>query len=234
MVTPVYDALFLDADDTILDYPAAERAAFSATAYAFGLHGDDSCYHVYRKHNAAVWREFEQQGISADALKVERFRRLLDECDVRGGDPSAMSTHYLGVLAEQTQMLPGAEQALEALARNWPLVLVTNGLTTVQRSRFALSGIDRHFRMILISEELGIAKPDPGIFAPALHSFGLDPSRVLFIGDSVSSDMQAAAQAHMDFCWVNPARLAVPDGYAPRFLVESLAALPDLLQAHTH
>jgi 2-haloacid dehalogenase len=229
-VTSVYDALFLDADDTILDYPAAERAAFSATASAFGLHTDDSCFHVYRKHNAAVWSAFEKGDISAEALKVERFRRLLDECGVRDRDPSAMSTYYLGVLAEQTQFLPGAEAALESLARDWPLVLVTNGLTSVQRSRFALSGIEHHFRMILISEELGVAKPDPAIFTPALQSLGLNPSRVLFIGDSVSSDMPAAANAGMDFCWINSARLDPPQGYAPLFVIESLADLPDLLQ----
>ncbi|MCZ7554787.1 MAG: YjjG family noncanonical pyrimidine nucleotidase [Bacteroidia bacterium] len=229
-MTSAYDALFLDADDTILDYPAAERAAFTATVAAFGLPAGDLCYHAYRKHNSAVWSAFEQGGISADALKVERFRRLLEECGVHDGDPAAMSAHYLEVLAEQTHMLPGAEPALRVLAQNWPLVLVTNGLSAVQRRRFALSGIDRHFRMILISEELGIAKPDPAIFAPAMDALGLDVSRVLFIGDSVSSDMPAAANAGMDFCWINPDRLDHPESFSPRYIIGSLADLPDLLQ----
>jgi 2-haloacid dehalogenase len=228
-VSADYDAIFLDADDTILDYPAAERAAFAAAASEFGLDGGAELFAAYRRHNGVVWKRFEQGDIDAETLKTERFRLLFDEHGITETDPSAMSVQYLDALSRQTQMLPGAEESLRILAQRWPLVLVTNGLTLVQRRRFADSGIDRHFRMILISEELGIAKPDPGIFTQALDALSLDPSRVLLAGDSSSSDMPAAANAGMDFCWVNPADQPVPPGYSPRFIVRSLAELPAIL-----
>jgi len=228
-VSADYDAIFLDADDTILDYPAAERAAFAAAALEFGLDGGAELFAAYRRHNGSVWKRFEQGGIDAETLKTERFRLLFDEHGITETDPAAMSALYLDALSQQTQMLPGAEESLRLLAQRWPLVLVTNGLSLVQRRRFADSGIDRHFRMILISEELGVAKPDPGIFTPALDALNLDPSRVLLAGDSSSSDMPAAANAGMDFCWVNPADQPVPPGYSPRFIVRSLAELPAIL-----
>ncbi len=228
-MTARYDAVFLDADDTIFDSGRAALTAFSATAAAFGLADIDALYAVYRRVNSSVWEALERGDIDPDTLKVERFRLLLEEAGVSGSSPAAMSAMYLDELSVQTQLLPRAEEAVIALAARWPLVLVTNGLTSVQRRRFAASPVTVHFRMILISEELGVAKPDPAIFRPALDMLGVDPARVLLAGDSSSSDMQAARNAGMDFCWINPGKQPAPSGFAPRFIVRALAELPALL-----
>ena len=228
-MTMRYDALFLDADETIFDYASAERTAFSVTTSACGLQGGEGMYAAYRRYNSSVWKAFERGDISAEALKAERFRLLLADFGLVAPTPETMSAVYLDALSQQTQLLPGAEAAVAALAATWPLVLVTNGLTSVQRRRFAASPVTEHFSMILISEELGVAKPDPAIFATALARFDLDASRVLLVGDSSSSDMPAATNAGMDFCWVNPQDQPVPPGHAPRFIIHSLAELPALL-----
>jgi HAD superfamily hydrolase (TIGR01549 family) len=111
------------------------------------------------------------------------------------------------------------------LAEEYPLALVTNGIATVQNKRFAASPISRYFSSIVISEEVGIAKPDPRIFQPALAKLGVEAADVLYVGDSVTSDMAAARNAGMDFCWLNPGGLPCPAGHAPAFIIASIKEL---------
>jgi YjjG family noncanonical pyrimidine nucleotidase len=224
-----YDAIFLDADETLLDYAAAERAAFMLSMRSFGLPEDETTYALYRKHNAEVWSELELGSIDPDTLKVERFRRMLDALGRNGVPLRELSACYIDMLSRQAQLLPGAEEAVHTLARHVPLALITNGLSLVQRRRFAATPCIALFRCVVISEEVGIAKPDPAIFASALHALRVAAERVLYVGDSVSSDMRAAANAGMDFCWINASGAPLPDDGRARFIVRSLAELPALL-----
>jgi HAD superfamily hydrolase (TIGR01509 family) len=107
--------------------------------------------------------------------------------------------------------------------------LVTNGIAAVQRRRFAVSPITSFFQAVVISEEVGVAKPDPQIFAPALKKIGVKAGEVLYVGDSVTSDMAAARNAGMDFCWLNSGRVPLPDGQAPVFIIAAIKELPALL-----
>jgi 2-haloacid dehalogenase len=226
-----YRAIFFDADDTLFDYGAAERTAFARTAEAFGLGARlEEAHALYRRHNGDVWRELERGEITQDDLKAERFRRMLRAMEIDEAPAAGMSPYYLDRLSEQTQLLPGAEEAVRAAGERHTLVLVTNGLTSVQRRRFAATPITRHFQRILISEELGVAKPDPAIFYPALAEFSLQPDDVLLVGDSVSSDMTAARIAGMDFCWINPGRESVPAGLQAKYIVESVGELVALFR----
>jgi putative hydrolase of the HAD superfamily len=225
-----YRAVFFDADDTIFDYRAGEEAAFLRTAEAYGLGSRlDEALARYRVHNAAVWRALEEGRITQDALKIERFRLLLEDMGGMQDRAREMGYYYLDRLSEQTQLLDGAADLVAYAAEHFILVLVTNGLTSVQRRRFAASPVTAYFSDILISEELGVAKPDPAIFTPAMETHGLLPEEVLLIGDSSSSDMLAAKNAGMDFCWINPASETAPGDYTPRYVVADIREVRRIL-----
>jgi YjjG family noncanonical pyrimidine nucleotidase len=226
-----YKAVFFDADDTLFDYPRAERAAVRACLREFRIRiGLEACLDAYRRHNGEVWRAFERGETDQATLRVERFRRLAAELRLADLPVERVSVFYLEALAGQPQLYPGALGTVRALARTFPLALVTNGIALVQRKRFAASPITRYFRSVVISEEAGVAKPDPRIFAPALEAIGVAARDVLFVGDSVTSDMAAARNAGMDFCWVNPAGSPLPPGQAARFVIADIQALPGLLR----
>jgi len=221
-----YKAVFFDADDTLFDYPRAERAALRACLREFGLRIDVAAFvETYRRHNLDLWQAFERGETDQATLRVERFRRLAAEFGIDGLPLEKVSFYYLEALSGQPQLLPGALATVRGLAKTFPLALVTNGIASVQRKRFAASPITRYFQAVVISEEVGVAKPDPRIFEPALRTFGVEAEDVLFVGDSVTSDMAAARNAGMDFAWFNPGRLPIPDGHAPAF---DIARLPDL------
>jgi len=222
-----YKAVFFDADDTLFDYPRAERAALRACLREFGLRIDlAACVEAYRRHNRDMWQAFERGEITQATLRVERFRRLAAEFGIDHLPLEKVSVYYLEALSGQPQLLPGALTTVRALAKKFPLALITNGIASVQRRRFDASPITRYFQAVVISEEAGVAKPDPRIFEPALRTIGLEAGDVLYVGDSVTSDMAAARNAGMDFAWFNPGRLPIPDGHGPAF---NIARLQELL-----
>jgi 2-haloacid dehalogenase len=224
-----YKAIFFDADDTLFDYPQAEHAALRACLDEFAIGAEaESFIAAYRRHNRDVWQAFERGEMDQARLRVERFRRLAAELGLPGLPLERASAFYLEELACQSQLLPGALDLVRELAGEYPLALITNGIAAVQNKRFAASPIIPYFRSIVISEEVGVAKPDPRIFRPALEKLGVAAADVLFVGDSVTSDMAAARNAGMDFCWLNPGGIPVPADADPRFIVKELSEIPAL------
>ncbi len=225
-----YQAIFFDADDTLFDYPRAERTALEACLFEFGVRvGAETVLASYRRHNLDVWRAFERGETDQIRLRVDRFRRLADELDLPDLPVERVSTYYLEALSGQPHLLPGALDVIEALAARYPLALITNGIASVQRRRFAASPITRFFKSVVISEEIGIAKPDPRIFEPALREIGVAATDVLFVGDSVTSDMAAARNAGMDFVWLNPDGKPVPSGQRAAYVIADIRDLPGRL-----
>ena len=234
-MTRDYDALFFDADNTLFDYSRGETASFQSIIRQFELPGEqEQVFRLFRSHNRNVWHELEQGEITADALKAERFRRLLSTLGRQDLDPEELSAWYLDRLSEQTWLLDGVEGVLKAAAEVYPLALITNGLSSVQRSRFAASPNTKFFSSIVVSEEVGVAKPDPAIFENALRELSVDAGKVLMTGDSTTSDMAAAANAGMDFCWYNPHGKAAPEGQVVSYTIEKLEELCDILELPMH
>jgi YjjG family noncanonical pyrimidine nucleotidase len=225
-----YKSIFFDADDTLFDYPLAERTALLACLNEFGITAEpEAVIAAYKRHNRDVWQAFERGETDQATLRVERFRRLAAELGFADLPLARIGSFYLEALSRQSQLLPGALATVQALAEKFPLALVTNGIAFVQNRRFAASPVTPYFKSIVISEEVGMAKPDPRIFEPALQKIGVAAADVLFVGDSVTSDMAAARNAGMDFCWVNPNRAPVPAGHAPAFLIGSINELSRIL-----
>lgn len=217
-----YTWLFFDADDTLFDYPKAETSALLATFAAFGLPQTPALLADYQRFNQAVWRELELGRISALELRTARFARLFAHLGVEL-DVEACSRLYLQNLAKGSDLLPGAARLLAELAPHYRLGLITNGLPEVQRPRLAGAGLAGYFRFVTISEEIGVAKPDPRFFATALaQAGGPDPRQVLVIGDSLTSDIRGGIQAGLDTLWFNPAARPADPLWPPTYTVDRL------------
>lgn len=220
-----YDWIFFDADGTLFDYDAAEAAALSGAFVACGLPVDDAIGQRYSTINASVWRELERGEISPERLKTERFERLLAELGLEA-DPGLLSRRYLEILGRQTALLDGAEAVLDELAGRVEMLLITNGLAEVQRPRFSASSICGRFTEIVISGEIGLAKPDPAIFDHALALIGAPArERVLMVGDNLGADILGGARAGLDTCWYNPAATPTGDSVTPTYEIRQLVEL---------
>lgn len=225
-----YSWLIFDADGTLFDYDRAESTAFRRTFQQDGLSFDDRYADVYRAVNSQIWREFERGEISAADLRVQRFARLFARLDL-AVDPAAFSRAYLDNLGQQADLLDGAADVVRALHGRHRMIVLTNGLREVQRARLAGSGLHPFFEDMVISDEVGVAKPDPRIFDIAFQRMG-DPPRdqVLMIGDGLESDIRGAAGYGIDACWYNPSRLRRPDGLAITYEINHLHDVLALLE----
>jgi 2-haloacid dehalogenase len=228
--SPPFRGFLIDADNTIFDYDRAEREALAATLAEAGLEPTPALHEAYRRINDGFWRAFERGVVTQEALKVQRFRQLLaEEAPGSRADPAAVSRRYLSMLAAQTHLLPHAAAAIAELAGRAALGLATNGIPEVQRGRLERSGLARHFRVVLISGEIGMAKPDPRFFLLGAERLGLPPSEVLCVGDVPATDIRGARAAGMASCWVAAAGAAwPPEEPGPDFTVRDLRALAAL------
>jgi HAD superfamily hydrolase (TIGR01509 family) len=124
---------------------------------------------------------------------------------------------------------PPAADALADLAARAALALVTNGLAEVQRGRLDRSGLAPLFRAVVISGEVGIAKPDPRFFQLAIRALGLGADEVLVVGDVPVTDIRGARAAGMASCWVAAPGASWPAGEpGPDYTIRDLRALAAL------
>ena len=201
-----YKWLLFDADGTLFDYDKAEGTALRTTFEALGLAYETRYAQIYRRINGDIWLDFESGRISQESLRTKRFELLFDAIEI-DCDPGGFSKAYLANLALATDLVEGAEDVVKSLHGRVGLLLITNGLADVQRPRFARSTVGQYFSDVVISEEVGAAKPDPAIFEVAFAKMGLPKKEdVLIVGDSLTSDIRGGHSYGIDTCWFNPGR----------------------------
>ncbi len=203
-----YELLIFDADKTLYDFNATERYALKNVFGEFNLpYKPDVHLKLFHEINKQIWAEFERKEISADELKPERFRRFFKRIGIENISPQDFSDTYLSFLARNNQLLPDAKKMIEELSKDFKLALITNGLSKVQNSRLNGSELREFFDELIISEDVGIAKPDPKIFQMLFERIDFaDKNKALMIGDNLASDILGGINFGIHTCWLNPNR----------------------------
>jgi YjjG family noncanonical pyrimidine nucleotidase len=223
-----YQVLLLDLDDTILSFSAGEWTGLKAVHEAyFAPHCSfEAFYQAYQPINQDAWSQVAQGLCTPVEAVAQRFVRLADylKCEA---DTEAASSFYELKISENPIWCEGAEAAMPALAASFRLGVITNGLAMAQEKKIAHMGLEALFESVIISDKVQLAKPDKRIFDLALERMAMtDPAHTLMVGDSLESDYQGALNAGMDFCWINPARAALPAHLPePRYNVAHLGEL---------
>src|SRR6185503_7204161 len=203
-----YPWLWFDADGTLFDYERAEGSALKNTFGSLDLRFEDDYLDIYQRINQGLWRALEKQEISAAVLRVRRFELLLEAVQLTGS-ADEMSTTYIEQLGLRAELMDGAYEVLQALQGRCKFAIVTNGLQAVQRSRLEHSTIKHFISELIISEEVGAAKPQAAFFDEAFARIAARNERpakseVLIIGDSLTSDIRGGVEYGIDTCWYNP------------------------------
>lgn len=191
-----YSLLLSDADNTLFDFYAAEKAALADALSFCGLPFCDETAALYSRINESLWKAFEKKEITQEELRVERFRRLLSHFSDVVPTAEEVGNCYTDRLGQYAFLLPGALQFVKTIHKYMPIVLVTNGIATVQRSRLQRSEIAPYIAEAIISGEIGSSKPDPKMIYIAMEKMNFtDKSRVILLGDSLTADIEAARRA---------------------------------------
>lgn len=217
-----YHWIVFDADGTLFDYDCAELSALTRTFEYYGVDFDSAVHRMFTDINGRLWAAFEQGKVSSQRLRVQRFEELFEMIGI-GVCPSEFCRDYLLNLGAECTLLPGAEEVVEGLSQHFGLVLATNGIAEVQHSRFEASILKVHFDALVISDEIGIAKPEPGFFSEVFSRAGHpDKAEVLMVGDSLSSDIAGGARFGIDTVWFNPSGRSNDSSIEPTYEIKGL------------
>jgi FMN phosphatase YigB (HAD superfamily) len=226
-------AVLFDLDDTLCDYAAAReerlRIAFTHSAQrgARGREGIDL--------DRMIATSIQLHPHGADHFG-ELFARFgIDD----PAEASAAADWYRTHRFHGLKLFPGVDEVFrvvrEGLSRRSPgamrpLGIVTNGPAEVQRAKLDLLGVGGLVDFAVVSEEFGVAKPDPRIFHEALRRAGVDAGEAVFVGDSVEFDMVGARAAGIASVWLNRNDATwTESGPLPTRQIRSLDELPRLL-----
>ena len=224
-MTP-YSILLFDADNTLFNFDAGNRRAFSEVCRICHLPDTNELFHAYEAVNAEMWSAFDRGECTKDFLVVERFRLFLERAGLQA-DPVQCNKIHLSTLATNTVLLPHALEVCRTLAQTHSLYIVTNAVAAVQKARLAASDLRPYITDAFISEDAGASKPSVAYFDYVFSRIpGITRENCLLIGDSPSSDLQGANNYGIPCCWYNPRGLARPDRMRIDYEIRDL---PELL-----
>lgn len=226
-----YEIIIFDADETLFDFEKSEKDALKNTILEFNIEYDEN-YHlkVYKEINNAIWKELEDGLITQKKLKVERFKRLSDRLKAEF-DEVQFTKAYTKHLSNASFLYDDSITIVENLHKDYRLSMITNGLKDVQDNRIRKSIIAKYFEDIVVSEEVDVAKPDPKIFEHALNNIKhTDKSKVLMVGDSLTSDIQGGINFGIDTCWFNPNKIINKTGINPTYEISNLMELKNIIE----
>ncbi|MTH45008.1 pyrimidine 5'-nucleotidase [Intestinirhabdus alba] len=223
-----WDWIFFDADETLFTFDAFSGLQRMFLDYSVAFTAED--FQDYQAVNKPLWADYQNGAISALQLQHTRFRSWAERLNV---EPGLLNDAFINAMAEICAPLPGAVPLLNAIRGRCKIGIITNGFTALQQIRLERTGLRDYFDLLVISEQVGVAKPDRRIFDYALALAGNpDRARVLMVGDTAESDIKGGINAGLATCWLNAHGQPQPEGIAPTWTVASLEELGQLLCKH--
>lgn len=200
-----YTTLYFDLDNTLLDFTAAEYKAIRQLLALHNLPVTDEIVSTYSAINQTWWERFEKGEIKKQEIFSGRFSDLLARFGFEG-DPIKMSEDYFEFLSQGSDMIDGADKVLKYVKElGYTVCITTNGMSRTQYRRIDNCAIKQYFDYIFVSEDAGHQKPEKEYFEYAMaNSPEKDKSKILVIGDSMSSDILGGINFGVDTCWLNP------------------------------
>jgi putative hydrolase of the HAD superfamily len=213
-------AILFDLDDTLND----RRASLAHYAGVFMGRFESRLRLPDPTGLAAKIRQADRGGYRP---KEEMFAELRQTLPWRKApDVEELLAHWYDHFHSSIQARAGVREVLAALrARDFTLGLVTNGRTVGQNRTIDALGLRAFFSTIVISEEAGMAKPNPAIFLQAVNRLGVRPAEAWFVGDHPVNDIAGSAGAGLKPIWLRGAHSWPADQPKPAITIETLEQL---------
>jgi YjjG family noncanonical pyrimidine nucleotidase len=222
----------LDLDDTLWDHRRAQAEALRLIASEnVSAELVDTFVGRFHYHNKILWAQYGVGEVDVATVKQQRFERALQDVGASSHDAEAMGEEFLRRYGRLPYLCPGAREVLTALDGRVLIGCITDGFTEVQHWKLETTKIDRHFNFVLTSEEVGVTKPDPAIYAAATAAARCPADEIVHVGDSFEKDVVGAMAYGMRAAWLPHPELALPSETdpAPHWVLANLHELPAAL-----
>ena len=233
MSTKQYRHIFFDLDHTIWDFDKNAEETLQELFVMheldkIGLSSADAFIETYTRNNHSLWAQYHVGKITKDYLREARFRTTFLDLGVQPDlIPVGFEDEYVKLCPTKTNLFPDAHEVLTYLKSKYTMHLISNGFKESTEIKIAGSNISHYFDQIIISEAVGVNKPDKAIFEHALSLAGAVKDESIMIGDSIEADIRGALNFGMDAIYFNPAQLSKPDDVPVQ--INNLKELMELL-----
>ncbi|ASU36123.1 YjjG family noncanonical pyrimidine nucleotidase [Mucilaginibacter xinganensis] len=206
----IYKHIFFDLDHTIWDFDKNAEETLHELYEIYRLHEiglpDATLFiETYTRNNHELWAEYHTGKITKTELRETRFKRTFIELGVPPDAlPVAFEDDYVKLCPTKTNLFPHAHETLQYLQNKYTLHLISNGFKEASELKIGNTNIGPYFNNIIISEIIGVNKPDPAIFRHALDLAGAEKHESIMIGDSLEADIYGALNFGMDAIYFNP------------------------------
>lgn len=233
--------VWLDLDDTLIDFRTNSRLTLAIVYDKYNLSrffpSMEEWRDCYETHNHDLWARYSRGEITQQFLRIDRFATPLrphwrDTEESLIEFASTLDPQYLEILAEQKNLIPGAIDLLDTLRTNgFNIGILSNGFTDVQQRKLHVTGIDRKIDLLVLSDHIGINKPDTRLYRHAMVRTGdRDPRHHIIIGDNLSTDIAGGLAAGWPAVYFNPSLNSVPETSQPYVTISQLNQLTDHLR----
>lgn len=219
-MTPPVETVLFDIDDTLCEY---RRSGRELLTISFDTHDVEPFFTIEDYY--ARYGEFADQTDSIRELRTECFAALAKE----QGRDSELGRAIAEIYTTErdhhnVRALPGVREAIEVLADDHRLGIVTNGAPEMQAQKLNALGFDESFEVVVHAGYDAPAKPDPEPFYRALSALGGKPVSSVHIGNSLLSDVAGARAAGLTSVWLDDG--SEPDPI-PDYTLSSMTELKD-------
>ncbi len=199
-----YTTLYFDLDNTILDFSTTEYKAIKQLLTMHSLPNSDDIIAKYSAINQSWWECFEKGEIKKEEIFAGRFKTFLEHFGF-DGNPQKMADDYFELLAAGHDIIKNADTVVKELKnRGYIICITTNGVSKTQYRRINECGLKQYFDYVIVSEDAAHQKPEAEYFEYVMaNTPEKDKSKILVIGDSLSSDIKGGINFHVDTCWFN-------------------------------
>ena len=226
-----FTTILWDVDGTLLDFEYSQRASLAKCFQTIGREITEEIQDLYDQINDSYWKRLELGEITKSHLLNGRFVTLFEKLAITDVDVEAFRLEYQDGLSNIFAYTDDSLNICKALQGNIKQYVVTNGVTSIQMRKLALSGLIDVMDGLFISEQIGMPKPHKEFFDYCLdHIEERDKSRILLIGDSLTSDIKGGVGAGIPTCWYRKEGTINSSGLCPEYEISDLHQVFDILK----
>lgn len=222
-------AVFLDIDNTLLDFDAYVKDSMKVGFEKYGLKKyEDWMFPIFQEINHEMWGRLEQGTLSYQELLKIRWNKVFEALGI-SFDGWEFEQFFKDYLFDSAIPVEGAMELLEYLKGKYVICAASNGPYEQQVNRLTKGGMIGYFDYLFISERIGVAKPSKLFFETAIRELNqkgsvrenvtrknlenespeqksleegnqILPEEILIIGDSLTSDMTGGIDSGLKTC----------------------------------
>lgn len=228
-----FEILLWDLDGTVNDFIASEKLAIKKGFERLNLgFCTDEMVSCYSKINVGYWERLERGEMSKPEILVGRFRDFFAKYEIQTHLAEEFNENYQYDLGDNLIFIDGALEVLRKIKESGRVrqFVVTNGLVANQKRKLEGPELKPIFEYAFISDEVGFEKPSVQFFDAVFKKVGpVDKSKVLIIGDSLTSDIRGGNNAGIKTCWFNPGGKQNDKGVSVDFEIKNLVEILNIL-----